>query len=130
MFPAKAILAALPLALGGGWIFFASHARVGALRHELEALETQGREEGESFVRTLQGAHAERQLDLLTRRHAAALELAAARRNRLLGIVVVLASGIAFACVRVAQRIAREIEEDARSLARQRTGRDDASRRT
>ena len=60
----KALLAALPLALGGGWLVLASNARIGTLRLELDSLETQGREEGRSFVRTLQGAHAERQLEI------------------------------------------------------------------
>jgi hypothetical protein len=125
MISGKALLAALPLALGGGWLVLASNARIGALRLELERLETQGREEGASFVRTLQGAHAERQLEVLSRRHDAALALAAARRNQLLGILLVLSSGLAFAFVRAAQRIASEIAEDDRLLARQRLGRGD-----
>jgi hypothetical protein len=127
MMPGKALLAALPLALGGGWLIAASTSRVGALRAELEALDTQGREEGDSFVRTLQGSHVERQLDILSRRQATVVALAAARRNQLLGVVLVLASCLAFAFVRAAQRVANEIEEDATSLARHRTRRDDTA---
>jgi hypothetical protein len=124
----KALLAALPLALGGGWLVLASNARIGTLRLELDSLETQGREEGQSFVRTLQGAHAERQLEILSRQHDAALQLAAARRNRLLGLILILFSGLAFAFVRAAQRVAAEIEEDGQLFERQRAGRNGKTR--
>ncbi len=80
-----------------------------------------GREEGDSFVRTLQGAHAERQLEILSRRRDSALDLATARRNRLLGVLLIIASCLTFAFVRAAQRIAAEVEEDRRLLAGQRS---------
>jgi hypothetical protein len=114
MIPGKALLVAIPLAVAGGWLAQASTARVGALRAELAALDEQGRAEGDSFVRTLQGAHAERQFQLLTQRHEVAVKLAGARRNQLLGVLLIVAAGLAFAFVRAAQRIAAEVEEDRR----------------
>ena len=129
MISGKALLAALPLALGGGWLILASNARVGALRIELDSLETLGQAEGDSFVRTLQGAYAERQLETLSRRRDAAVELAAARRNRLLGLLVVLFSGLTFAFVLALQRVAAQIEQDRRAFARDRAGTTDTPAR-
>jgi len=118
MIPGKALLVAVPLAVAGGWLVQASTVRVGALHAELAALDEQGRAEGDSFVRTLQGAHAERQLQLLTERHEAAVKLAGARRNRLLGVLLLVAAALAFAFIRAAQRIAAEVEEDRRLVGR------------
>ena len=116
MISGKALLAALPLALGGGWLVHGSTSRIGALRTELDRTESQERVEGESYLRTLQGAHAERQLALLTERRGIALRLAEARRDRLLGVFLALSAVLAYAFVRAAQRIARELDE-ARGLA-------------
>jgi hypothetical protein len=128
MIPGKALLAALPLALAGGWLVHASTAHIGSLGVELAQLDAQGRQEGDSFVRTLQGAHAERQLEILSRRRDTALDLATARRNRLLGVILVIFAVLAFAFVRAAQRIAAEVEEDRRMLTGQPSGRRDARR--
>ena len=128
MIPGKALLAALPLALAGGWLVHASTVRVGSLRVELAQLDAQGRQEGDSFVRTLQGVHAERQLEILSRRRDTALELATARRNRLLGVILVIFAALAFAFVRAAQRVAAEVEEDSRAVAGQPSGQRDARR--
>src|SRR5690349_1185873 len=106
MIPAKPLLVALPLLGAGGWLVQDSTVRVSALRTELAAVEGQEQAEADSFVRTLQGAHAERQLQLLTQRHDVAVKLAAARRNRLIGVLLVVASALGFAGVRAAQRIA------------------------
>lgn len=108
----KALLLALPVALAGGWMIHASTARVEALRADLVQLDSEGRAEGESFVRTLQGSHAERQLDILSRRRTAAIALAAARRDRLLGGMVVAFAALLFVFLRAAQRIAAELDED------------------
>lgn len=114
MFPVKALLVAAPLVLAGAGGAWRAHGRVGMLRAELAAVDARGKAEGDSYLRTLQGAHAERHLDLLTRRHDVAMELAAARRDRLLGVIAVLGGGLAFAFVRVAQRIGAEVEEGRR----------------
>jgi hypothetical protein len=114
MLPGKAILVAAPLVLAGAGAGWHAHGRVGALRAELAAVDARGKAEGDSYLRTLQGAHAERQLDLLTRRHDVAMRLAAARRDRLLGVMAVLGGGLVFAFVRAAQRISGEVEEGRR----------------
>jgi hypothetical protein len=114
MLPVKAILVAAPLLLGGAGGAWHAHGRVGALRAELAAVDARGKAEGDSYLRTLQGAHAERHLDLLTRRHDVAMRLAVARRDRLLGVIAVLGGALAFAFVRVAQRIGAEVEEGRR----------------
>jgi predicted phage gp36 major capsid-like protein len=116
MFPGKALLVSVPVALAGAWLLFSASGRVSALRRDVAALEAEARREGESFVATLQGAHAERQRELLDRRHDAALRLATARRDRLLGGLLVAAAALAFTAVRVAQRVAAEVEEDRRLL--------------
>lgn len=111
MIPAKAILVSLPLVAGGGLFMANGHARLTALRAELAAVDAQGRAEADSYVRTLQGAHAQRELEHLTHRHEVALRLAAARRDRLLGFLGVMGGVLAFLGVRIAQRIASEIRE-------------------
>jgi hypothetical protein len=88
-----------------------SHRRAEVLSHELAEVDARGRAEGESYLRTLRGAHAERQLGYLDRRHDVALRLAAARRDRLLGALAALGGLLAYAFVRAAQRIASEVEE-------------------
>jgi hypothetical protein len=122
MISGKALLVAVPLAVAGGLLASTSSLRVGELLQEIATLDAEEKREGASFVSTLQGAHAERQLQLLTRRHDAALRLATARRNRLLGVLLVLAAALAYGAVRVAQKVAAEVEEDRRLLARSRGG--------
>jgi hypothetical protein len=117
MFPMKALLVALPLALGGASLLYAANGRVAVLRADVAELETASRREGASFVETLQGAHAERQRELLDRRRAAAVELAVARRDRLLGVLLIAGAALAYVAVRVAQRVATELEADRRLLA-------------
>ena len=61
MFPVKALLVAAPLVLAGAGGAWRAHGRVGMLRAELAAVDARGKAEGDSYLRTLQGAHAERQ---------------------------------------------------------------------
>jgi hypothetical protein len=122
MLPFKALLVASPLVLAGAGGAWYAHGRVAALRGELAAVDADDKAESDSYLRTLQGAHAERHLELLTRRHDVAMRLAAARRDRLLGVIGVLAGGLAFAFVRVAQRIAGEVEEGRRLAGGAATG--------
>lgn len=114
MISGKALLVSVPLVVAGGILMAGAHLRVGALRSELSTTDAQGRAEGESYLRTLQGAHAQRQLDLLTQHHDVALRLASARRDRLLGLVTALGGLLAFAIVRAVQRVGLEIEEAGR----------------
>jgi hypothetical protein len=112
----KALLAALPLAVAGAGLAYASTARIAELRAEVARLDAEGRTEGDAFVATLSRADAERELATFDRRKAAALALAGARRNRLLGVVLLVAAPLAGAAVRVAQRVAAEVEDDRRLL--------------
>ncbi len=100
-------IAAAGLALSAHGTF-----RVNALERELAETARASRSAGASFVRTLRGAHAERQRLAFERRRKVALALAAARRDRLLGLLVVAGAGLAGAALSVMSRIAREIEED------------------
>jgi hypothetical protein len=90
---------------------------VNRLQLELAALAQEGQSAGASFVETLQGGFAERQRLAFDRRRALALDLAAARRDRLLGVLAVGAAGLAGAALSVLSRISAEIEEDRRHVA-------------
>jgi hypothetical protein len=112
----KILIVTAPFALGG--LGVAAHAtlRVNALERELSELASEGRAAGASFVQTLQGDFAERQRTAYDRRREVALELATARRNRLLGVLGVAASGLLAAALSVMSRIAADIEEDRRHV--------------
>jgi len=86
--------------------------RVSSARRELSALAATSAFEGRAFAETLRGAHAERQLDALTRRRAIARELAAARRDRLLGVLLLAGSALAALGIRALRRMADENAED------------------
>ena len=51
MFPVKALLVALPLALGGAWLLYAANGRVAAFRAEMAELDAASRREGASCRR-------------------------------------------------------------------------------
>ncbi|HYG66214.1 MAG TPA: hypothetical protein VD838_01095 [Anaeromyxobacteraceae bacterium] len=115
----KITLLCLPLAIVG--LAAAVHATLRVERHERElaALAEAGRAEGASFVETLRGAHAERQRLAYDKRRELALALAAARRDRLLGVMGVAGAGVLLSALLVLRRIGREIEEDRRHLGAQ-----------
>jgi hypothetical protein len=100
---------------------------VNALQRELAALASEGQSAGASFVETLQGDWAERQRLAFDRRRAIAIDLAAARRDRLLGVLAVAGAGLAGAALSVLSSIAGEIEDDRRHLAAARDRRPDRS---
>src|SRR5512145_1335748 len=77
-----------PLAALGLAAAVSGTVRVGRAQGELAALARTSDFEGRAFAETLRGAHAERQLEALDARRTLARELAAARRDRLLGVVV------------------------------------------
>lgn len=112
----RILLITLPIALGGLGAAVHSTFRVNELERDLAALGAEGKEAGASFVETLQGEHAERQRAAFDRRRVIALELAAARRNRLLGFLAVAAAGLGGSALSVMSRIASEIEEDRRHV--------------
>lgn len=111
-------LLCLPLALGGAGLAAHATTRVRAHERELVALAEETRAQGRSFVETLQGEHAELQRMAFERRRAAALSLAAARRDRLVGVLLGAASVLGAAALSVMSRISREIEEDRRHVGR------------
>ena len=86
--------------------------RVTRARQELSALAQTSAQEGRAFAETLRGAHAEAQLAAMTRRRASARELAAARRDRLLGVILLAASAVAGFGLRAFGRMADENAED------------------
>ena len=105
-------LAALGLAtaVSGSW-------RVQQARRELSALAETSAFHGRAFAETLRGAHAERQLGALDARRTLARKLAAARRDRLLGLLVLAGSVVVGLGLRSLGRMAAEIDEDRRHVA-------------
>ncbi|HUL60461.1 MAG TPA: hypothetical protein VLU43_14360 [Anaeromyxobacteraceae bacterium] len=116
MTPRKITLLCLPIAAIGAGVAVHATLRIRALEGELEALAATAKAEGESFLATLQGEHAERQRVAFVRRREVALSLASARRDRLLGALGVGAAGLVASALSVMSRIAAEIEEDRRHL--------------
>jgi hypothetical protein len=110
-------LAALGLATAG-W----GTVRVQRARRGLATLATTSAFEGRAFAETLQGAHVEAQLQALTQRRAIARELAAARRDRLLGVILLAGTVLAWAGLRSLTRMADELDDDRRHLGLTGTG--------
>jgi hypothetical protein len=101
--------AGLALTLHATWRVNDRARALGELRVEAEAA-------GASFVATLHGEHAERQKVLFEKRRTLALELASARRDRLLGLLVTAGAGLVGAALSVMSTIAAEVEEDRRHV--------------
>jgi hypothetical protein len=112
----KIVIVTAPIALGGLGVAAWQTFRVNSLERELAALATEGKAAGASFVETLQGDFAERQRAAYDRRRTIAIDLATARRNRLLGVLGVGAAGLVGAALSVMSRIAADIEEDRRHV--------------
>ncbi|HEY6002629.1 MAG TPA: hypothetical protein VIV57_07125 [Anaeromyxobacter sp.] len=112
----RILIVTVPIALGGAGAVVHSTVRVNALERELSALAVASEAAGASFVETLQGEHAERALAAHDRRRVLAIQLATARRNRLLGVLAVGAAGLLGAALSVMSRIAADIEEDRRHV--------------
>ncbi len=119
MIPKKALLVCLPIALGGGAVMVRSTILIRDLESRLLQLETTGREEGDSFVRTLQGLHAERQFQAFDERRLLAVQLTSARRDRFLGLFAAAAAALGLTTAAVLRRIAAEIEEDRQLVQRE-----------
>ncbi|BDG04808.1 hypothetical protein [Anaeromyxobacter oryzae] len=104
-------LLCLPLALVGAGLAAHASRRVREEERALTALAAESQAAGRSFVETLQGEHAERQRLVFEKRRAAALGLAAARRDRLIGVLLVGAALLAAGALTVMRRIAEEVAE-------------------
>jgi hypothetical protein len=107
----------LPLAVGGLGLAVHATTRVRSLEVELAAAGREIGDAGASFVETLRGEHAERQRLAFDRRRAAALALAEARRDRLLGVLGAVGAALAAGGLVQLGRIAAEIEEDRRHVS-------------
>jgi hypothetical protein len=113
---ARILAICAPIAAAGLALTVHGTVRVNARERDLAAARAEGKAAGESFVETLQGEHAERQRIVFERRRTLALELASARRDRLLGLLLTGAAGLAGAALSVMSRIAAEVEEDRRHV--------------
>jgi hypothetical protein len=107
----KTLLVSLAVAAAGAWGVGRGTARGAAARQEMALLEAAGRAEGESFMKTLRGAHADRQLRAFDRRREVALDLARARRDQMLGGLALLASALIAGGGALARRVMREVAE-------------------
>ena len=117
MSPRTVLLVCGPLAALGLVVTVHGNVRVTHARRDLAALAETSAFEGRAFAETLRGAHAERQLQALTQRRVLARELASARRDRLLGVILLVGSILAGLGLRALARMAEEIAEDRRHLA-------------
>jgi hypothetical protein len=106
----KAFLPSLLLAAASLWAVQSGGARVESLRAEMAALDAAGRAEGESFLKTLEGDHADRQLAHFDRRRELALQQARARRDELLGVFGLVGSALLLAGGALLRRIRAEVE--------------------
>jgi hypothetical protein len=112
-------LLCLPLALAGAGVAMHATVRVRQDERELAALADAGRAAGESFVSTLQGEHAERQRAAFDRRREVAIRIAAARRDRILGVLGAAGAGVLALGLSALARISAEIDADRRHLQAQ-----------
>ena len=112
----RTALICLPIALAGLGLAVHATLRVREGERQLAELAAAGKAAGDEFVETLQGEHAERQWLTYDHRRAVALALAAARRDRLLGLLATGAAGLAAGALSVLSRIAAEVEEDRRHV--------------
>jgi hypothetical protein len=113
---ARILALCAPVAAAGLALTLHATFRVNGRERDLAAARAESKAAGESFVATLQGEHAERQKLLFERRRTLALELAAARRDRLLGFLLTGAGGLLGAALSVMSKIAAEVEEDRRHV--------------
>jgi hypothetical protein len=114
---ARIALLCVPIALVGLGVAVYASVRVREHERRLAELAAEGRQAGQSFVDTLQGEHVERQILTYDQRRVIALSLAAARRDRLLGLLAVAGAGLLAAGLLAMSRIAAELEEDRQHVA-------------
>ena len=108
---AKILALCGPIAAAGLALTLHATFRVNDRTRALAEVRAEADAAGASFVATLHGEHAERQRVLFEKRRTLAIELASARRDRLLGFLLTAASGLAGAALSVMSRIASEIDE-------------------
>jgi len=104
------LISALALATGVGLVARTTW-QVHAYDQASASLAAEGKAAGDSFVETLQGEHASRLFETFDRRRQLALARADARRNRLFGVLLVVAGGIGLGTASAFRKIAEEIAE-------------------
>jgi len=109
---AKALLVSLPVALAGAWALGSGTMRVEELRREMSRLDAASRAEGESFLKTFEGAHADRQIQHFDERRRLALQQARARRDQLLGLLGLAGAALLLAGVTIVGRIGAEVTRE------------------
>lgn len=112
----KALIVCLPVAGAGAWTVVEQTRRIERLQDELGSIEEARKTAGESFLRTFQGEHVQRELAAFDRLRELAAALARARRNRLLGALAIGVAALVLAGASLFRRLARELEEDRRYL--------------
>jgi hypothetical protein len=115
----KITLLCLPIALAGSWVATRATLRMQAHEGELAALGREIESAGASYLSTFQAEAAQRQRAAFDRRREVALALAAARRDRILGLLATALAGLLAAGLGVLRRISAEIEADERHLRAQ-----------
>jgi hypothetical protein len=112
-------LLCLPIALAGAGVTAHATLRVRTHERELVALAGEIESAGASYLSTFQAEDARRQRAAFDRRREAALSLAAARRDRILGVLATAFAGLLAAGLSALRRISAEIEADERHLRAQ-----------
>ena len=116
MVPLKALIVFAPLAAGGAYVVVDATREIALLQDELGRIEEARKSAGESFLRTFEGEHVQRELAAFDRLRELAADLYRARRNRFLGIFAIAVAFLGMAGASLFRRIARELEEDRRYL--------------
>ena len=116
MVPLKALVVCLPIAGAGAWVVVDRTSQIDRLQEELSQIDEARKTAGESFLRTFEGQHVQREFAAFDRLREVAVALARARRNRLLGVLAIAVAGLGLVGATLFRRIARELEEDRRYL--------------
>ncbi len=116
MVPLKALIVCLPIAGVGAYVVVDQTREIDRLQDELSQIDETRRTAGESFLRTFEGEHVQREFAAFDRLREVAVALARARRNRLLGVLAMAVAALGLAAGTVFRRMARELEEDRRYL--------------
>jgi len=105
-----------PVALAGAWAIGASTREIRELEGEFQRQGAASVAEGASFVATFKAEHADAYLKALDRRREIAARMTKLRRNRLVGVFLLVLAGTGVGAANVLSRISRELEEDRRWL--------------
>jgi len=112
----KSAVLIAPVALVGAWAIFSSTRDIRGLEEEFQRQGEATAAEGASFIATFQAEHADAYLRALDRRREIAAKMTKLRRNRLIGLFLIVAAGTGIVGTSILSRISRELEEDRRWL--------------